>query len=299
MEYSFWITNGRTYGSYDYLSIMHYPANPDYIREDRSKPIFTTHDPDYQNRVGGQRSLSRGDINTLGKLYGSNSPTIKIMKSAHLYPYLHFDSFILKYNELTDVYFKDMYESDIVYDYRYDAYRMLIGDYNGDGADEVLTRFNGLHRVYTSGQWNNSLCNGYVYDGDYDVEGWVAGDFDGDGDDEVLTKFYGLATTYKSDDHVTTLCGSHVYDGKYHVEKWIVGDFDGDADDEVLVKFAGLHKIYVSNDDATTLCYGSAYDGDYDVENWVVGDFDGDGDDDIITKFKLIHFIFWKRSKSL
>ena len=65
--------------------------------------------------------------------------------------------------------------------------RLLLGDFNGDGEDDVLTNFDGNFQVSYSGNssWQ-PLINSNI-----GVEDLLVGDLNGDGADDVFTTFDG------------------------------------------------------------------------------------------------------------
>jgi Secretion system C-terminal sorting domain len=195
--------------------------------------------------------------------------------------------------------------------------KWIIGDFNGDGRDELLYKFVGSPIIYKNSSGinslktsNNPLTAEVVYNGALVLDKWIVGDFESgtnraDGKDDLIYKF-SAHYIYKCS-NIANITGTtndlavinsttnvSVYTGTIQIDKWIVGDFDGDLDQELLQTFVGINKIYYS-EYGTVLGNGLAPNqvnpssGFYTnpLKNWIVGDFDGDKDDDLIYWFEL------------
>jgi hypothetical protein len=171
----------------------------------------------------------------------------------------------------------------------------LVGDFNGDGKDDLATftrggtgdvfvaLSNGSGFVGTGWKWHDNFSFG--------SEVPLAGDFNGDGRDDLAT--FTRGTT--GDVFVATSTGSgFVGTGwKWHdnfcfgSEVPLVGDFTGDGKDDLATFTRGsTGDVYVA------VSYGSSFAGTgwkwhdsfcFGTEVPQVGDFNGDGRDDLAT----------------
>ena len=169
----------------------------------------------------------------------------------------------------------------------HDAPSRHLGDFDGDGRDDVLLRHS------ETGEWVF-----YAMDGGagtlratritsnlrYRLAG--SGDFDGDGRDDVLLRharsgawiFYATVGTRAALRRVgITRNASYRFRG--------IGDFDGDGRDDVLLRHrdAGAWIYYAMNDTRATLRrIGMTRNDDYRFAG--TGDLNGDGRDDILLR---------------
>ncbi len=176
----------------------------------------------------------------------------------------------------------------------YGAFSRHLGDFNGDGKDDVLLRRDDGHwyfyamdgRRYRPGEQGPANLTRNL---DYRVAG--IGDFDGDGKADVLMR--------------------HVYDGRWYFyamdgRRYIpgrqgganltadlrygvagIGDFNGDGRDDVLLRRDDGHWYYYPMDGRRYIAgeQGAANltrNPDYAVAG--IGDFDGDGKDDVLMR---------------
>ncbi len=166
-----------------------------------------------------------------------------------------------------------------------------VGDFNGDGKDDIFRYIPGLSEpdmflstgsaFQAAGRWTTALY------GDA-ANGWYVGDFNGDGKDDIFRYLAGSAgadvflstgTSFQRSGVWTTDGYGSARDG------WYVGDFNGDGKDDIFRYMPGSGvgaEVYLSTGTSfqrsgvwTTLGYGNAANG------WYVGDFNGDGRDDI------------------
>jgi subtilisin family serine protease len=170
-----------------------------------------------------------------------------------------------------------------------------VGDYNGDGADDLLRQLSGIgvqvfladplrRQFLFAGNWTGAGSgNGPV--------GWYVGDFNCDGSDDIFRYLAG-----RSGAEVFLADGQNrrfVHDGSWTgaglgkaKRGWYVGDFDGNGCDDIFRYLPGTSgaDVFLANPAAksfgnhaswTGAGYGSAPLG------WYVGDFNGDGRDDI------------------
>jgi hypothetical protein len=171
----------------------------------------------------------------------------------------------------------------------------MVGDFNGDGRDDIVTFTRG-----TSGDVYISLSNGsrFVEDGamwhdnfGYGSEVQDVGDFDGDGRDDIVTFTRGAtASVYVALSNGRSFIGSSwKWHGHFAIngETPDVGDFNGDGRDDIVTFTGGTEAdVFVS------LSNGETFVGD--SQRWQeffapspevpgVGDFDGDGLSDVVT----------------
>ena len=182
----------------------------------------------------------------------------------------------------------------------WDAQQWLVGDFNGDGKDDMAKAFNdgGLASLDTH------LSNGSSFTlqrwatrqgGFWDAQQWLVGDFNGDGKDDMAKAFNdgGLASldTHLSNGSSFTLQRWATRQGGFwDAQQWLVGDFNGDGKDDMAKAFndGGLASIdvHVSNGSGFTMQrWATRQGGFWDTQQWVVGDFNGDGKDDMGKAF--------------
>ncbi|PRY20542.1 FG-GAP repeat domain-containing protein [Pseudosporangium ferrugineum] len=171
----------------------------------------------------------------------------------------------------------------------------LVGDFNGDGRDDIATFTRGAAAdvyvalstgsrfVGTGVKWHNYFAAG--------TETPAVGDFNGDGRDDIAT-----FTRGSSADVYVALSTGHSFSGtgwKWHnyfaagSEIPAVGDFNGDGRDDIATFTRGSSAdVYVA------LSTGSSFSGTgWKWHNYFavgtelpsVGDFNNDGRDDIVT----------------
>jgi hypothetical protein len=182
----------------------------------------------------------------------------------------------------------------------WDAQKWLVGDFNGDGRDDMVKAFNdgGLASIDTH------VSNGSSFaiqrwetqrGGFWDAQKWLVGDFNGDGRDDLAKAFNdgGLASI---DTHVSNGSSFAIQrwetqrGGFWDAQKWLVGDFNGDGRDDLIKVFndGGLASIdvHISTGSSFNIQrWGTQQGGFWDAQKWVVGDFNGDGRDDMAKAF--------------
>ena len=166
-----------------------------------------------------------------------------------------------------------------------DSYRLL-GDFDGDGKDDVLLRHeDGRWDYYPMGESEPGTAN-LTRSLDWSVAG--VGDFNGDGKDDVLLRhedgrwyYYPMDGRRHLDDHGLAGLWSNRF---YSVAG--IGDFDGDGKDDVLLRSeSGSWYFYPMDGRHTGAGRGAAnltQDLDWSVVG--VGDFNGDGKDDVMLR---------------
>ena len=171
-----------------------------------------------------------------------------------------------------------------------------IGDFNGDGRDDVLVRHN------TSGRWYY-----YAMNGRNPIAGWTGsarltsdtrwrlagiGDFNGDGRDDVLVRhntsgrWYYYAMNGRSP--IAGWTGSARLNSDTRWRLAGIGDFNGDGRDDVLVRHntSGRWYYYAMNGRNPIAGWtGSArLTSDTRWRLAGIGDFNGDGRDDVLVR---------------
>jgi len=165
-----------------------------------------------------------------------------------------------------------------------------LGDFNGDGKDDVLLR-------HADGRWHYYPMDGHrVLAGDgaanltRDLSWRVAGvgDFDGDGKDDVLLRHDDGRWYFYPMDGRTVLAGRGTANLRSNLAWQVagIGDFDGDGKDDVLLRHEeGRWHVYRMNgrrplagSGAATLTAALAWS----IAG--VGDFNGDGRDDVLLR---------------
>ncbi len=180
--------------------------------------------------------------------------------------------------------------SDRTFLFGYDDDVPIVGDWDGDGDDEIGVHRNVGGAGYFIQDYND---NGYWDGGDrYFVFGDatdtpIIGDWDGDGDDDIGShRAVGDAGYFIQDYN-----GNGYWDGGdrffvfgYDDDTPIIGDWDGDGDDEI-----GVHRVAGAAGQFIQDYNGNGYWDGGDryftfgdaTDTPIIGDWDGDGDDEI------------------
>ena len=168
-----------------------------------------------------------------------------------------------------------------------------IGDFNGDGKDDVLLRRgDGGWRLYAMDGRTHIAAESGVADIDADPA-WVfagAGDFNGDGKDDVLLRHADGGWRYYAMDGRTRIAGESGDAGLTADAAWRVagvGDFDGDGNDDVLLRHAGDMRWHFYPMDGREILDGGGNANLTRKAEWSVagiGDLDGDGSDDVLLR---------------
>ena len=171
----------------------------------------------------------------------------------------------------------------------------LVGDFNGDGKDDIVTftqgaaadvyvaLSNGSRFVGTGVKWHDFFAVG--------DEVPAVGDFNGDGRDDIVTFTRGAAAdVYVALSNGSSFVGTGV---KWHDffavgnEVPAVGDFNGDGRDDIVTFTRGAAAdVYVALSNGSSFVgTGVKWHDFFAVGNELptVGDFNGDGRDDIVT----------------
>jgi hypothetical protein len=165
------------------------------------------------------------------------------------------------------------------------AHGWYLGDFNGDGRDDIFRRVAGQSAADMFLSSGSSFVHDRSWTGaESGVERWYVGDFNGDGRDDIFRYLSGKsgADMFLSNGSRFVYAGSWTGAGS-GIQRWYVGDFNGDGRDDIFRYLPGESgaRVLVSTGtgfiDAgswTTAGYGTD-------RRWYVGDFNGDGRDDI------------------
>ena len=168
-----------------------------------------------------------------------------------------------------------------------------IGDFNGDGNDDVLLRHgDGRWRYYAMDGRTHIAAESGMADIDADPA-WVfagAGDFNGDGKADVLLRHADGRWRYYAMDGRARIAGESGDAGLTTDAAWRVagiGDFDGDGNDDVLLRHAGDMRWHFYPMDGREILDGGGNANLTRKAEWSVagiGDLDGDGSDDVLLR---------------
>ncbi|MCC8029874.1 MAG: hypothetical protein LIO75_08805 [Lachnospiraceae bacterium] len=178
------------------------------------------------------------------------------------------------YNEIGD----DTYTEEFTYGKTDDE--ILIGDWDGDGTDEICVRRGNIYYVqYELGSNDSDDIYRFTY-GRADDE-ILAGDWDKDGVDELAVRRNGNIFYYQSvlgsDEGVTRATYGRADD------EILVGDWDGDGVDTFAVRRSGTTYYFQSelgSDDGVERVADLGLESD----TVLVGDWDNDGDDELCIR---------------
>ena len=170
------------------------------------------------------------------------------------------------------------------------GYRRVLGDFNGDGKDDVLLR-------HTNGRWHYYPMDGRTVlpgagsaslteNATVSVAG--VGDLNGDGKDDVLMRRANGTWYYYPMDGRRSLAGR----GEVRLTSnlaWSVagiGDFNGDGKDDVLLRHANGRWHYYPMDGRTVLpgAGSASLTENATVSVAGIGDLNGDGRDDVLMR---------------
>ncbi len=163
--------------------------------------------------------------------------------------------------------------------------KRMIGDFNGDGKDDLLIYAAGEPGVIVLLSDGAAFINsGYWTDAEHGADGWAVGDFNGDGKDDLMRYFPGGAGSEVFLSNGTRFVKSGSWTGVGNgTDGWTVGDFNGDGKDDLLRYIPGVSggEVFLS-DGARFVESGSWTGAGNGTDGWIVGDFNGDGKDDLL-----------------
>lgn len=162
-----------------------------------------------------------------------------------------------------------------------------IGDFDGDGQDEVLLRRTSGELTYYDLDGEQATGNDLPIVAADSVRLLAIGDFDGDGTDEVLARDRGdhrwRYFDVTDEGVVELLVPAMTRNAAWSVAT--VGDFNGDGTDDVMIrrKDTGLAAYYAMDGTAARLVRNSVTRNTR-FQVMGTGDFNGDGHDDILLR---------------
>ena len=172
------------------------------------------------------------------------------------------------------------------------AYGASAGDFDGDGADDLLQR-----QLHTDAWRYHTLVDdvpkvhALAISADPAWRFVAIGDFDGNGFDDVLLRRY---DTLEAAYHAVSATGvvrrplpNMTVNPRYDILG--AGDFDGDGADEILIRrneTFGAWLYYDVDGTSTTLRRHFGPTQNLDFEFMALGDLDGDGTDDILARHR-------------
>ena len=181
---------------------------------------------------------------------------------------------------------------------------VVVGDYNGDGKDDVATWLRGTSReVYVALSTGSGLLPESVWANSLGVnraDPLFSGDVDGDGKDDLIRFAQVEGKVYVSLSNATAFGSATVWHGQFSItprEKPLVADVNGDGKDDIATftsdSPAAYGDVYVAFSDGTQfvgptgLVNDSAKWADMfspgAAEQVRAGDVNGDGKDDFVT----------------
>ncbi len=195
------------------------------------------------------------------------------------------------------------------------AQRWLVGDFNGDGLDDLVnvygrTQADGSQQarawVHLSTGAGFEYQSGFTtFAGFWNAQAWLVGDFNGDGLDDLINVYgrsqpdgsqqarawvhhsYGSSFEYQS--NVTTLAGF------WSGQRWRAGDFNGDGIDDLVNVYGKAQPdgsqqarawVHESHGDGFYLSSNlTPFAGFWSGQRWLTGDFDNDQRDDLVNVY--------------
>lgn len=154
----------------------------------------------------------------------------------------------------------------------------LVGDWNGDGYDNIAMRI------------GNTIYFDTTFDGDHDfilsfengndADQYLVGDWDGNGDDNIAIRIGNvIIMDYDFDGLEDARQG---YGIGNQADEYLVGDWDGNGDDNIAMRIG--NKIYMDYDFDDTHDTIQSYGNGNAADQYLVGDWDGDTCDNIAIR---------------
>lgn len=197
--------------------------------------------------------------------------------------------------------------------------RFTVGDYNGDGKDDMAVMYgypNGSTKIFTYMSTGSSFGGSQAWvswpSGAYSAscvdDRFVSGDFNGDGKDDIAV-MYRHGSMPAQVNLYTYLSTGSSFSGSQNFRQWpsgaystncvggrfTVGDFNNDGKDDIGVLYFANNQskifAYLSTGSAFTVntwkTWGTgAYNGNCIGDHFVGGDFNGDGYDDVVSIYR-------------
>jgi len=152
----------------------------------------------------------------------------------------------------------------------------LVGDWNGDGKDDIAIRSGSRIAMDTNG---DGVPDTHLVFGNGDSESqYLVGDWDGDGRDNIAVR---RGSTILMDTNFDSYHDIQLVFGDGNEEQYLVGDWDGGGRDNIAVR-RGSTILMDTNFDSyhdIQLVFGNG-----DEEQYLAGDWDGDGRDNIFCR---------------
>jgi hypothetical protein len=165
-----------------------------------------------------------------------------------------------------------------------DAQGWYVGDFNGDGKDDIFRYNAGVSgaEVFLSNGSSFVSAGSWTGAGN-DAQGWYVGDFNGDGRDDIFRYDAGVsgAEVFLSNGSSFVSAGSWTPAG--NDGRWYIGDFNGDTYDDILRYNPGVSgaEVFLSDGSSSFKFAGSWTPASNGSQGWYVGDFNGGGAADV------------------
>ncbi|WP_052333967.1 M12 family metallopeptidase [Neolewinella persica] len=239
----------NNHGTYDYGSIMHYPEKA--FTKNGGATIRIKTPPAAPGTIIGQRlSLSQGDIAGINDLY----PNASFCGES--------EGYLISYGGSTNWQF--------VHNTQVDSKGLLVGDFNGDGSDDLLWTTGSNWQVSYSATAPWFTVNG----SDYRSDKLLIGYFDTDNKaDVLLADGDSWRISSGANTNWVTVNGSD-----FQKADLLVGNFYGDTRDDIMVANGNNWRV----SDAARTNWITINGSDYHRRDLIVGNFAGDAYDDIL-----------------
>jgi hypothetical protein len=178
--------------------------------------------------------------------------------------------------------------------------KWLVGDFNGDGLDDLAKVFNDGNQasidVHLSNGSNFKIGRWATRQGGFaNNQKWLVGDFNGDGRDDFANVFndanQASINVYLSNGNSLEIVGWATQQGGFSEDqKWLTGDFNGDGRDDLANVFNDANQasidVHLSNGNSfTNQRWATQQGGFWNEQKWLPGDFNNDGQDDLANVF--------------
>ncbi|MTB53980.1 M12 family metallopeptidase [Lewinella sp. W8] len=239
----------QNHGDYDYGSIMHYPSS---AFSKNGRPTITVKTPPATagTTIGQRRGLSPGDIAGVNDLY----PVDNFCGEA--------EGYLVSYGGTTNW--------QLVHVTPVNSDDLLVGDFDGDGSDDLLWTTGSNWQVSYSATSAWTPINGSNYRSDQLLVGY----FDADNKaDIILADGNNWRISSGANTNWRTIHGS-----SFQKKDLLVGNFIGDYRDDILVANGNPWRVADAAQSSWVVVNGSTYR----RQSLMVGNFAGDQYDDIL-----------------